>query len=173
MYILIKNIRIRFILLIVSSLVQSPIYIHAEKILLSDSSKYAQILREGDISRILNDIKNSPDLQLERLAAYFFHQRINKYRLENGLTTLYWDDRMWLAARNHNLYLWKLNALTHDEVKTKTFFTGNKPWDRIQFVTFNNYKMEYYSENCLFYTNDYYIVSEREPSNILYTRIIN
>jgi len=70
---------------------------------------------------------------------------------------MYWDDKMWLAARNHNLYLWKLNALTHDEVKTKNFFTGYKPWDRIQYVTYNNYKMESYAENCLFYTNDYYI----------------
>jgi len=117
---------------------------------------FEKTLKEGNLSHLLSEVPNSPDLQLERLAAYFFHQRINQYRLDNGLSTLYWDDRIWLAARNHNLYLWKLNALTHDEVKTNTFFTGNKPWDRIQYVTYNNYKMEYYAENCLFYTNDFY-----------------
>jgi len=127
---------------------------------------FEKSLREGDISRILNDIKNSPDLQLERLAAYFFHQRINQYRLDNGLTTLYWDDRMWLAARNHNLYQWKLNNITHDEVKGKPFFTGFKAWDRIQYVMYNAYKMESYSENCLFFFNDYYICDVEDAIKI-------
>jgi len=112
-------------------------------------SPFDKVLRQGELAKILSKVPNRADLQLERLAAYFFHQRLNQYRLENGLSTLYWDDRMWLAARNHNLYMIKHNASSHQEVKDKTLFTGINPWDRIQYVMYNGFKMKNYSENIL------------------------
>jgi len=36
-----------------------------------------RVLSEGELSALMREVPNRPDLQLERLAAYFFHQRIN------------------------------------------------------------------------------------------------
>lgn len=119
-------------------------------------TSFDNIYKQDKLNEILHELPNNKELQFERLLAYFFHQRINQYRFEKGLTTLYWDDRMWLAARNHNLYQWKLQQLSHDEIKGKPFFTGIKSWDRIQYVTSNKFKLDYYAENCLFYTDEFY-----------------
>jgi len=118
-------------------------------------SVFDKVLRQGDLESLLSEIPNRPDLQLERLAAYFFHQRINQYRLDNKLTTLYWDERMWLAARNHNVYMMKTKC-SHEETKGAAGFTGINPSDRIQFVTYNGFKMSLYAENILMnFTADY------------------
>lgn len=111
-------------------------------------SVFDKPLRQGDLDALLRAVPYRSDLQLERLAAYFFHQRINQYRLENGRTTLYWDDRMWLAARNHNVYMTK-NNFSHEETKAGRFFTGVNPSDRIQFVMYNGFKLRLYGENIL------------------------
>ena len=111
---------------------------------------FDRLLRFNDMPVIYDSVQTNRTLQLERLSGYYFHQLINKYRLSKGLKTLYWDDRMWLAARNHNLYLWKLGDLTHDETKNGNFYSGIKPWDRMQFVMYDAYKMKIYGENCLY-----------------------
>jgi len=49
-----------------------------------------------------------------------------------------------------------LNALTHEETKGKPFYSGINPWDRMQYVMYNNFKMESYAENCLYFTDDFY-----------------
>ncbi len=109
---------------------------------------FDKVLREGELSALMHEVPNRWDLHLERLAAYFFHQRINQYRLDNKLTTLYWDERMWLAARNHNVYMMKTKC-SHEETKGAAGFTGINPSDRIQFVTYNGFKMSLYAENIL------------------------
>lgn len=126
-------------------------------------SVFDKVLRQGELAKILSQVPNRLDLQLERLTAYFFHQKINQYRLERNLNTMYWDDRMWLAARNHNLYLWKQNALTHEETNGKPFYSGINPWDRMQYVTYNNFKMESFSENCLYFT-DHFLTFEADAA---------
>ncbi len=134
-------------------------------------SVFDKVLRQGELAKILNEVPNRLDLQLERLTAYFFHQKINQYRLERNLNTMYWDDRMWLAARNHNLYLWKQNALTHEESKEKPFYSGVEPWDRMQYVTYNNFKMESFSENCLYFT-DHFLTFEADAAMELAERAL-
>lgn len=134
-------------------------------------SAFDKVLRQGELAKILSEVPNRLDLQLERLTAYFFHQKINQYRLDRNLNTLYWDDRMWLAARNHNLYLWKQNALTHEESKEKPFYSGLNPWDRMQYVTYNNYKMESFSENCLYFT-DHFLTFEADAAMELAERAL-
>lgn len=118
-------------------------------------SIFDRVLRQGEMESLLREVPNRWDLQLERLAAYFFHQRINQYRLENGRTTLYWDDRMWLAARNHNLYLLK-TKFEHEEIMGAAGFTGVDPSDRIQFVTYNGFKLSLYGENILMNFSAFY-----------------
>jgi uncharacterized protein YkwD len=124
-------------------------------------------LREGELSKLLSEVKNRPDLQLERLSAYFFHQRINQYRLENKLTTLYWDDRMWLAARNHNLFMTIAPKIGHIEQIGAKFFTGIKPSNRILYVTYNGFSVKLYGENCLLnFSADSLVSLEENAKNI-------
>lgn len=118
-------------------------------------SVFDKVLRQGELAKLLSEVPNRLDLQLERLSAYFFHQRINQYRLENGRTTLYWDDRMWLASRNHNLYLLK-TKFSHEEIMGAAGFTGVNPSDRIQFVTYNGFKLSLYGENLLMNFSAFY-----------------
>jgi uncharacterized protein YkwD len=99
--------------------------------------KYEDVLlKEGDISKILNDVKNDKYLQFERLSSYLFHQLINQHRIKNNLSWLYWDDCLWLAARNHNVYMAN-NNFSHDEVDTLKFFSGIEALERVNYVCSN------------------------------------
>lgn len=130
-------------------------------------STFNKVFREGDLSKIQGEVKNRSDLQLERLTAYFFHQRINQYRLENKLTTLYWDDKMWLAARNHNLFMTIAPKIGHIEQIGAKFFTGIKPSNRILYVTYNGFSVKLYGENCLLnFSADSLISLEENAKNI-------
>jgi uncharacterized protein YkwD len=115
---------------------------------------WAKPLRLGDMSQFQTASKVDASLCFERLVAYYFHEEINKYRLEKKLNTIYWDERLWLAARNHNLYQY-INGLTHVQKESKYFFTGENPWDRIQYVMYNGFKYSWYTENVLCYTGEF------------------
>ncbi|MEI6348346.1 MAG: CAP domain-containing protein [Bacteroidota bacterium] len=105
------------------------------------------LLKESDLSKILNDVSSDTILQIERLSAYFFHQLINEYRIKNNKGWLYWDDLLWIAARNHNLYITH-NYLTHDEVESQPFFTGNTPGNRLNYIFNGKSKLSWSGENC-------------------------
>lgn len=108
------------------------------------------IYREGDLYQLLNNIAVDDLLQMERLAAYQFHQLINEYRASKGLKTVYWDDKLWIAARNHNVYLFQNNKiLSHSQSKSKPYFTGSEPEIRIDYVTYGSREYEFGGfENC-------------------------
>lgn len=94
------------------------------------------ICQEGDLHILLNQVETNKQLQLERMTAFAFHQLLNEYRASKKLKTIYWDDKLWLAARNHNLYLINCSKhLTHSESDKCEFFTGRQPENRVHFVT--------------------------------------
>lgn len=100
-------------------------------------SKYdTLLLKANDLPRLLKDVKTNRTLQYERLAAYCFHRIINQYRVSKKLKPLTWDDRLWLAARNHNIYLEYGNNhhINHHEIKNRPFFTGVTFQNRIYYV---------------------------------------
>lgn len=72
---------------------------------------------------------------IERLAAYYFHQNINEYRKANEKSILVWDDTLWLASRNHCVWMCANNELSHGEKKGTYFFSGKQPGDRIDYVS--------------------------------------
>lgn len=99
--------------------------------------KYEDVLlKRGDISRMLNDVKNDKYLQFERLSSYFFHQLINEHRVKNNLSWLYWDDCLWIAARNHNVYMAN-NVFSHHEKEGLKYFSGKDAPDRVNYVCSN------------------------------------
>ncbi len=108
------------------------------------------LYKEGDLQALFSGINEDKLLQIERMAAYEFHQLINVYRQSKKLKTLYWDDKLWLAARNHSVYLIQnCKSLTHTESAAKTYFTGKEPSDRMDYVTYGSKEYAFGGfENC-------------------------
>ena len=108
------------------------------------------IYREGDLYTIFKNTDNDTLLMLERMAAFHFHQLLNQYRASKRKKTVYWDDKLWMAARNHNIYLVQNNKhLSHTESSAKPYFTGKQPQDRMDFVTYGSKEYKFGGfENC-------------------------
>lgn len=118
----------------------------------------------NDLDNILKEIENDTIAKIERLAAFEFHHLLNNYRKQQRKQTLDFDEIMWIAARNHNLYMKAAGNLTHRENMNQSnlsqFTTGNYPSERVDFAAAD--KEVYISsggENCLynysFYGNNY------------------
>jgi uncharacterized protein YkwD len=71
--------------------------------------------REGEMNYFLNGIENDKFLQLERMTSMAFHNIINEYRASEGVKTIYWDDKLWMAARNHTVYMHRTAHFSHTE----------------------------------------------------------
>jgi len=110
------------------------------------------LYREAEMYRLLDQIDSDPMLQLEWLTAYHFHQIINNYRTEKRKKNIYWDHKLWMASRNHNVYLLRdLKHLTHNQSKNNAFYSGRYPEDRVEFVTYQSKEFESAGyENCNF-----------------------
>lgn len=73
-------------------------------------------------------------LKLEYLTSVHFHTLLNEYRIKKKLKTYNWDDTLWLAARNHTVWMAENNRLTHLQRKESSFFSGTSYTKRIAFV---------------------------------------
>jgi uncharacterized protein YkwD len=71
------------------------------------------------ISTILTSYSQTP-------LDYKVFEKINEYRVENGVRELKWDDKVYQAAKHHNDYMIKFDIFSHTE-------KGNAPhsWDRV------------------------------------------
>lgn len=118
----------------------------------------------NDLDNILKEIENDTIAKIERLAAFEFHHLLNNYRKQQRKQALDFDEIMWIAARNHNLYMKAAGDLTHSEdmklSKLNSYATGSYPSERVDFAAAD--KELYISsggENCLynysFYGNNY------------------
>ncbi|MCW9020930.1 MAG: CAP domain-containing protein, partial [Flavobacteriales bacterium] len=118
----------------------------------------------NDLDNILKEIETDTIAKIERLAAFEFHHLLNNYRKQQRKQALDFDEIIWIAARNHNLYMKAAGDLTHRENMNQTnlsqFTTGNYPSERVDFAAAD--KEVYISsggENCLynysFYGNNY------------------
>ncbi|MDT8412175.1 MAG: CAP domain-containing protein [Vicingaceae bacterium] len=118
----------------------------------------------NDLDNILNEVEIDTIAKIERLAAFEFHHLLNNYRKQQRKQALDFDEIMWVAARNHNLYMKAAKDLTHrEDMKLSNltpYSTGNYPSERVDFAAAD--KEVYISsggENCLynysFYGNNY------------------
>ncbi|MFT5777626.1 MAG: hypothetical protein ACI837_000574 [Crocinitomicaceae bacterium] len=106
--------------------------------------------REGDLTSLLAGINSDEKLQLERLTAFHFHQLINQHRIANRVKTLYWDDNLWLASRNHCVYMNTNGQLSHAESGKKENSTGGQPEIRTNYVTYQLKELSGGGENILY-----------------------
>lgn len=106
--------------------------------------------REEDIYNLLDQIAEDDLLQLELLTSLHFHKMINDYRNSKGYKSIYWDHKLWMAARNHNVYLLRdIKYLSHTQGRSKQFFTGQYPEDRVNYVIYSSKEFELAGfENC-------------------------
>ena len=106
--------------------------------------------REEDLQGLLEQIDEDQVLQLELLTALHFHKLINDYRNSKGYKSIYWDHKLWLAARNHNVYLLRdIKYLSHTQARSKQFFTGQYPEDRVSYVIYSSKEFKQAGfENC-------------------------
>lgn len=110
------------------------------------SSLFAQLPRVYPLDS-LNVLMNNtlhPEVHAERLLAQQTHASINRHREQKQLSQLQWNDTLWLAARNHAVYLLLNNLTGHTQQAGKQAFNGQQPEDRIAFLVGEtpNYRME-------------------------------
>lgn len=110
----------------------------------------AKIEKAEALPALLKDAETDSIQYIERRAAFLFHQKINEYRLSKSIAALEWDDTLWLASRNHNLWMLKNDKLSHDETKGTPAFTAASPGGRYLYVTSDKGKTQWSGENALY-----------------------
>lgn len=109
--------------------------------------------QNADVSKLAIIIKNAnvdSTEKTERLAAIYFHEKINQYRISLKKPALGWDDTVWLASRNHCNWMMANNELSHHEKPGTILFNGNSPGDRYEFVSKNKGMCSWSGENALY-----------------------
>ena len=90
---------------------------------------------------------------IERLAAYYFHQKLNEYRKSKRLKPLFWNEALWLASQNQAMWLIRNNKFEHVQKAGTPLFTGKTPQDRLNYVTGGSRKYVFSGENILYNSN--------------------
>lgn len=120
----------RFKVLLYIQFILSCLFINAQ----SFNDYNTDVFRERDLVSLSEEWFENPNLLFERLIAYNFNSIINNYRISKGLQAMHWEERLWLAARNHDVFMSHNTILSHGQSKIKDFYTGSQPKDRILFV---------------------------------------
>jgi uncharacterized protein YkwD len=120
--------------------------------LLSTVSLFSQTKtqKSNALKTVIGTAETDSVQYIERLAAYLFHNKINEYRAAKQLPTLAWDDTLWLASRNHSLWMQANAKLSHDEQTGTKLFTGKSPGDRYTYASAGNGKAAWCGENALY-----------------------
>lgn len=118
------------------------------------SGMMAQIFQTSQLAAVIKKCNTDSVEKTERLAALKFHKLINKYRKENKIDTLAWDDTLWLASRNHTIWMGENAKLSHTQTENTKYFTGKGPGDRYNYATANKGGSSWSGENALYNYND-------------------
>ncbi len=113
----------------------------------------AQVFQVNKLTAVINQCTKDSVQKTERLAALKFHTLINEYRKKNKIDTLVWDDVLWLAARNHSVWMGTNGELSHSEKEGTKNFTGTDPGDRYYYAS-NHNSDNWSGENALYNWND-------------------
>lgn len=117
------------------------------------NSSIAQICTINDLNKLFEQADKDEKTKIERIAAIEFHKLLNEYRKTKGKDTLFFDETLWIASRNHCLYMTERNVLKHTEAKgdkKSKVFTGKEPGDRYNYATGGNAEYNWSGENALY-----------------------
>ncbi len=115
-----------------------------------DFPVFSQIADDSKLSAILKKASVDSVEKTERLAAIFFHEIINRYRIAQKKPALAWDDTLWLAARNHCNWMIANEELSHEEKPGTKLFTGAWPGDRYEYASKEKGSCSWSGENALY-----------------------
>ncbi len=110
----------------------------------------AQLYTYQDVDALIEKSKQDSIAEIERMAALEFHKLINKYRTENGLSTIKWNETLWIATINHNKWMTKTGTLSHHQTTNNKYFTGKSPGDRLSYAQAGNSHYGWSGENALY-----------------------
>ncbi|MGL5890271.1 MAG: CAP domain-containing protein, partial [Bacteroidia bacterium] len=116
----------------------------------AQGSLHFQVVDRLRIRGLLKQSETDSVMKTERLAALKFHILINQYRKENKLDTICFSDTLWLASRNHCVWMYTNDQLNHIEEENTPSFTGEDPGDRYDFVTNKKGNCNWTGENILY-----------------------
>lgn len=110
-----------------------------------------QVIYKADqLPELLRQSKTDSVMRIERQAALEFHKLINIYRREQKTDTLQWNDTLWLASRNHCLWMNRNNLLSHGEDEGTELYSGSRPGDRYNYVVKGRGRHSWSGENALY-----------------------
>jgi uncharacterized protein YkwD len=121
---------------------------------LISSGLIAQIFQTSQLSAVIKKCYTDSVQKTERLAALKFHKLINQYRKENKIDSLAWDDTLWLASRNHNIWMGENAKLSHTQTENTKYFSGKGPGDRYKYATADKGGSSWSGENALYNYSD-------------------
>lgn len=117
-------------------------------IFIFNNYSYSQVFKYHELNKVLSDTNKNIKAKIEYRASEIFHLLLNDYRKKNELNELEYNKYLWLASRNHNLWMIENKKLGHEENKISKCFTGKNPGDRLDFVVKGN--CGWTAENCLY-----------------------
>lgn len=97
-----------------------------------------KVIKLAQLNAFLKSSQSDSLLLTQRLAAIYFHQTLNQYRISIHADTLVWDEALWLCAQNHCNWMALHNKLSHTQQENTVLYSGKTPAQRVQFVTGEN-----------------------------------
>ena len=98
-------------------------------------SKYInKILKIDDLERLIEDATEDNLIQVEIQASILFNEILNQYRAEKKLKPMEWNIGLWMAARNHSIYMTNEEFSHMQTKKISTYYTGYKFFNRLNYV---------------------------------------
>ena len=110
----------------------------------------AQIHTYQNVNQLLKEAEQDSIAYIERTAALEFHKLINQYRSENDLNTIKWNETLWIATQNHNLWMSKTGKLSHHQTTNNKYFSGDSPGDRLNYAAGGDATISWSGENALY-----------------------
>jgi len=110
----------------------------------------SQVVSVNQLKALLSKSEKDSVMLMERYTAACFHRLLNEYRKEKGLDTLNWSEELWLATRNHNIWMSLHNTLSHTQKEGTAGFSGKNPGDRYAYATLQKGSFSWSGENALY-----------------------
>ena len=124
----------------------------ASALFAQDKNAGRKVFTDIAVDSLLKVSKTDSIRYVERLAAYYYHQKLNEYRTGKRLKALHWQDAAWLASRNHCMWLIGNQKFDHVQKPGTPFFTGKSPQERLNYVT-GVKQYTFSAENILYNSN--------------------
>ncbi len=115
----------------------------------------AQVHSVYDYEHLINTSKSDSIASIERLSAIEFHKLLNTYRLSKKLDSVVWNETLWIASRNHCVWMSSAEKLSHHQTPKTTHFTGKDPGDRYDYSSGGSAAFSWSGENALYNYSNY------------------